>query len=650
MSRLSWLTWLTWLSGPVRLGLRLAIGARGSQWLRAASVALATLVGTGVLLGFFAVVHAQEAMHPGTSPGTRGLLAAIVAAVVLPVVMLASTAGRLSAALRDRRLANLRLLGMTGMQVRIVAAVECGVSALVGSLLGLLGFLLLRPVLAEVAVAGRSWDEPFLWPPTWAWVAVVLGLPVVVGAVASMPQRLDLKTVLARARRADHRRPGWWRLVPLVVGAGLCLSLTTDGSANPEHTGVIVRLFAGVGLLGLGLVLVVPVFVRLLADAILALARRLGDRPTLTVAARRLQAQPAGVTRVVSGLLTGLFLVVGARCVVVSFEGTPQYAAAAHQVDVEQRVVVDVRADQTTATVRRIAAVNGIRHVQAFPVLASGCTEHSRYCLTAVVASCAELRAAVPRLGRCSNDFTRALEAVFGQQKPDHLPRLFPTDRFGNPRPHADGVRLPWPHNVARTTSGRPLRAALDPVSADLVVPPSVPGVAQLTTHTDHRLLVTAAPGRDLTQRLDKLGLTADGAYFDDYDYVAMLRAVVWTLAAIILAVGLLALAIAGLDRAVARRREITALQLVGMPRKMLTRTQWLEAALPLVLGCTMAIGLGLLAGSTYLSLVDGTNLPMPWSQALVLAGIAAVGAVLVGALTVIAASPRISPDLIRQE
>jgi putative ABC transport system permease protein len=81
----------------------------------------------------------------------------------------------------------------------------------------------------------------------------------------------------------------------------------------------------------------------------------------------------------------------------------------------------------------------------------------------------------------------------------------------------------------------------------------------------------------------------------------------------------------------------------------VLRRTQWIEAALPLALGCALAIGLGLLAGATYLSL-DSSRLPLPWSGSLGLAALAAVGAVLVGGLTVLASSPRISPDLIRHE
>jgi hypothetical protein len=58
---------------------------------------------------------------------------------------------------------------------------------------------------------------------------------------------------------------------------------------------------------------------------------------------------------------------------------------------------------------------------------------------------------------------------------------------------------------------------------------------------------------------------------------------------------------------------------------------------------------LGLLAGATYLA-IGGEDVAVPWRQSLVLAAFAVAGAALVASLTVVASSPRISADLIRQE
>jgi len=78
--------------------------------------------------------------------------------------------------------------------------------------------------------------------------------------------------------------------------------------------GLIPIFFAGVALLRIGVVLLVPTFVRLVADLLLTATAR----PTLVIAGRRLQAQPAAVNRVISGLLIGPFLVTGARGVVAA--------------------------------------------------------------------------------------------------------------------------------------------------------------------------------------------------------------------------------------------------------------------------------------------------------------------------------------------
>lgn len=68
------------------------------------------------------------------------------------------------------------------------------------------------------------------------------------------------------------------------------------------------------------------------------------------------------------------------------------------------------------------------------------------------------------------------------------------------------------------------------------------------------------------------------------------------------------------------------------------------RGGLPLALGGSLAIRLGLLAGATHLSLE--ANLVLPGAEALLLAVLAAFGSLLVGVLTVVASTP----DLGRQQ
>ena len=637
----------------LRLGLRLALGAAREPRLRAASVAAAVLVGAVVLLATAAIAASEGVQHPEVyaNADNQRLLAAVLVAVGFPVLVLAATVGRLSAGLRDRRMANLRLLGMGRAQVRLVAATETGVAAATGALVGVPGFLLVRPLLASVQVAGRGWPAATLWPPQWAYIAVVLALPGVVVAVAALPPRLHTAEALASARRADTRRPAWWRLTPLAVGAVLCGYVKSADVSHGLPGTVVVALFAGIILLALGMVAATPVFVRLLADLTLRVTRR----PTVAIAARRLQARPAAVNRVVSGLLLGLFVVVGARSVLVAFESTPQYREAAYQIEQAQSVAGVVDASHASPLVQRMENTRHVRRVLSLPTLASPCTpgDSQQGCVRAVVATCAQLRALDPGLRGCIPGKPLVLDSAggFGSSTANLLP-LHPT-RQGAPVEHTPTVRIPpatsLPGDTSRALDGD-LEWRLWDLGAQIILPPDTPGLAAVVAQTDRTVMVLGDPGRGLADELAAAGVDQFTAPdFANYDFVAQLRALVWAIAAVVLSVGLLAFAVAAVDRAVTRRREVTALQLVGVPRTMLRRTQWAEAAVPLALGSTLAIALGLLAGATYLSL-EQSHLPSPWAQSLTLALIAALGSLLVGALTVVASSPRISPDLIRHE
>lgn len=167
---------------------------------------------------------------------------------------------------------------------------------------------------------------------------------------------------------------------------------------------------------------------------------------------------------------------------------------------------------------------------------------------------------------------------------------------------------------------------------------------------TRYEVLARGRPGTDLVAGLLPTGLSfttfGDGSY---YDFVAGLRQLVWAVAAVVLSIGLLAFAIGAVDRAMARRREVVSLQLAGVGPEVLRRTQWIEAALPLAAGIVLAVGLGALAGASYLA-YGGITADVPWPQTLGLAVTGAAAAVFVAGLTVVAASPRIRPDLIRSE
>jgi len=634
----------------LRLGMRLAGGSTSAQRLRAAGVVVASLLGVVVLLLVAGIAQSERLQHPAEfatgAPGKR-LLLAVVVAIAVPVGVLAASVARLSADLRDRRMANLRLLGMTQGSVRLVAATEVGVFSLVGAALGAAAYVPARIPVGAVTIAGRSWPASTLWPPIWCWVLITAGLPALVMLVSAAPSRTRMTDALSLARRADTSRPRWWRVTPVLLGIACCIYGVVR--ADPRHgigKDVIAAFFVGTGALALGMILIVPVFVRLVADLML----RLSGRPTVRVAACRMQSQPAAVTRVIAGLLIGLFVVIGARAVLTAFESVEQYRSAAGSVAHRQVITFTEPRRHEAEASRKARSVDEVTSVHVLPQFAARCPEYGDWgCYTAVVATCTQLRAIDPGLAGCVPGTPLVLTDSGLKDSTGGLPALYASRQstsrgLGKVAVHS----TTW--TMATEQPGSKAIWALEQFGIEVVVPPGMAGVQQVADQADRFLFVTAPPGRDLATRLQRAGLPeAWGPDFGFYDMVRALRAMLYAVSSVILCVGLFALAVTALDRAVARRAEIVSLQLIGVPRAMLRVGQWLEAAVPLAIGCVLAACLGMLAGATYLSF-DDSYLSVPWGASFVIAGAGVVGAILVGGLTVVASSPRIAPDLIRQE
>lgn len=491
------------MTPALRLGARLALGTAGQRG-RSLLVAGAAAVGALLLLAVLAVAAAEQAKGSDALSATdlRRLTAVLIAVVALPIVVLAATVGRLSASIRDRRLANLRLLGLTPLQTRIVAAAEAGLAAFTGVAAGAVAFIGLRPLLASISVADLSWSTSALRPGTAGWLLALIGIPAVTVGVASLPHRYDARATLDRARRRDARRPSTLRLVPLT--GGIVVSVMAWGSfADHVVTSIDVALaFAGIGLTGIGVVIVVPVFVRLLAD----LLHRFSPGPATLIAARRLQAQPAGVARVIAALMIGLFLVMGARCLVAASERTQQYEFAAHNINVRQLAVLRVSADRAAKVTERALQVAEVRTVTSFPVLTGNRGDRLRRSEfgyeSAIVASCADLQRIEPRLEGCVDGEVLANgEYLPGKGPTDRTPIVLTAQR--NVRHHLPDqatIQVPAPKEALHVPGSA--TPPLHPMSFTTVVPPDYPGLAALTGQAQRQILVTADPGRDINGRL----------------------------------------------------------------------------------------------------------------------------------------------------
>lgn len=653
------------MKAEAALGLRLA-GIRRGGWAprwRSLSVFVAGVVGCYLLLTLAAIIASEITQRPlgFVESGVKILLATVILVVLTPVVTLAATTARLAAATRDRQLANLRLIGLSAKRTRLVAAAEGGVSTFVGAVVGAFAFVLTRPMLAQFRPAGRNWPLETLIPHWYAAAAAVALVPAVVVGVAMVPRVGRSGEALAIARRGPARRPRLARLIPLVLGVGLAGFVIAnaesrfDPNAHGTNDWLAPYLFAGIALLALGILLSVPWLVRALADVLVGH----GSRTLLLIAGRRLQAQPSGVTRIVAGLLIGLFIVTGGRAVVVAFEDTNQYRSAALTESIGQVGTMLVERAVADEAIERLRARPDVSVVQPITVLETACAKDDVACgYRAYVGTCADLKVVVPTLQGCRDGVVTRLTLLADEagERADMPAQDTQWTAQGSRNTAAPSIRLPAPEASLEDHSGMYSAAALDGI---VLVPPSLPGVADLIPQADIELLIRAEPGSPIEGVFDAvynptnsvksgfLGGTLPST--DYYRFVVGLRALVWAIAGLVIALGLITFLFSAVDRALSRRSEVVALQLVGVPSTLLRRSQAVEALAPLGLGAALAIGLGFLAGTSFLAFGGILDLA-PLRPTLILVAVAIAGSTLVAALIAAMASPSIRAENIRSE
>jgi len=331
---------------------RIALTAVGAAAGVVALLAAATVAATG----------ADDGPYTSQLLNEPGLHIGIVIALVLlcvPVLAFTGQCARIGAPGRDRRLAVFRLAGATPADVARVAATETGVAAALGSVLGLVVYMVGRvllgaPVAAtytrstEVApdvfvveeVTGRALRLPTdVLPPSWLIAVLVLAVPVAATLFALVALRRVVTTPFGVVRRQQVR--------PVQVVPAALFAVGTLGMAGfaalVQLTGLetAAEELIAVGFLVLLLCTVVGLVLGTAAISAQVggfLARRTG-RPALLVAGRRLVAAPFAASRSNSALLAVVLLaaaVQGFRSYTLLSQrrsGTEFYARALDAVD-----------------------------------------------------------------------------------------------------------------------------------------------------------------------------------------------------------------------------------------------------------------------------------------------------------------------------
>ena len=221
-------------------------------------------------------------------------------AFLLPILILIGTATRLSSARREERYAALRLVGATPRQVNVIASVDAIVSALVGSVVGIGIFLLVRPALAGTSLTSARYFSDQVTPTVTGYLAVVVGVPLAAAIVTLLSLRRVRISPLGVSRKVSPPPPRTWRIIPLIVG----IALFVAGLAATSHKSIGTAAFPGLLIIMVGLVVGGPWITARAAR----LLPRLGHGAAPIFAAGRLADNPKAAFRSVSGLVLAVFL------------------------------------------------------------------------------------------------------------------------------------------------------------------------------------------------------------------------------------------------------------------------------------------------------------------------------------------------------
>ncbi|WEH13295.1 FtsX-like permease family protein [Streptomyces sp. VNUA24] len=235
-------------------------------------------------------------LFTGSDQGTV-LLGVVL--LVMPVVVLASAAGRLGAARREQRLAALRLAGATPRQILAMTAVEAAGVGAAGALAGALAYTLLLPALAELPYGVGAWYTGQLWVGLPWLTVIVLAVTVLITLSAVTMLRQVATSPLGVAQQANPRRTRAIRLVLFLAAlAYIWISTGDSGQLNARQLIALLVLFYGAFWL----------FGPWVVDRLGRLVGRRAKRPATLLAARRLSDDPRAAWRTVSGLVLAGFV------------------------------------------------------------------------------------------------------------------------------------------------------------------------------------------------------------------------------------------------------------------------------------------------------------------------------------------------------
>ena len=557
--------------------------------------------------------------------------------LLLPVLVLVATGTRLSAAARDRRFSALRLVGASPRQATLLAAADGLVAGGIGVVLGLLAFLLLRPVACSLLPYPEGVFATDLVPPTSLVVTVLLGVPLLAVATGLLALRRVVTSPLGVRRQARVGNAGWWRLVPVLAGLGLLLVMRHQAQ-GPTRSISGPLLLTGGGLTLVGLAVAAPAVSRLSARLLLRVPG-LGS----SLAARRIDADPGASARVVTGMVLVVFvtgwLLAFLPVLKLNDAGYDrQYATPKGTLTATAyREKVDTAALRAVPGVRRVLPIRSVRVTPPgwVPPTNDGApTGPQETSLT--MTSCADLVAFLKLKDTCGRGAFHLLRYA-----PRSQDTAYADPAYATPVGVALAVRDEHDVVVGHVTVPQdapyldlPRSPLTNAISSDNVLieesalPKAPVGFTRLVVTTDGSESAIEGVRAALPQQAGYSAYTYEESVGRaSAVYLGYLRAVRIGLVLALL-IGAASLAVSTADAVHERRRSLAALVAIGTPVRLLRRAVLLQMAAPMLGNVVAALGAAAVASWCYLQAYD-EPLGLPWGS-WSLAALGAVGAVLV--------------------
>lgn len=184
-------------------------------------------------------------------------LAALACALIVPSLLSLSAAGtQLGARGRERRLAALRLLGLSSGDVTRMALLDALIQTGLGTLIGFLAYLATLPLWQRVSFEAVPIAAGEMLLPWWLMLLVGLALVGLSMLAAAWGLRQVRISPLGVSRRANKPAVRVWRLVTFMLVTGVAtvlvpmLRLGRDSAGLLIFAGIIAIIIAGVNLVG----------------------------------------------------------------------------------------------------------------------------------------------------------------------------------------------------------------------------------------------------------------------------------------------------------------------------------------------------------------------------------------------------------------